>query len=148
SPAPATDDPATAPPAVAEKTPGPAPDTAVAPPPVASPPVASPPKAEAPARTEPPKPSPLAPAGTASLPRLSGSRNQDVWISTDPGGSNIVLDDNPGYSCVTPCMLHAASGIHHISIAHTGYLSDYRQFTVGDQPIELEMIKLREPTGT
>jgi serine/threonine-protein kinase len=86
------------------------------------------------------KPSPLGNGG--------GGRLQDVWVNTNPPGAKAVLDDDLSQSCQTPCMIHAASGTHHLTFAQAGFENEYREVHVGDIAQDLPTVTLRKPGGT
>jgi len=75
-------------------------------------------------------------------------RLQDIWISTNPAGAKVVLDENAGLSCLTPCQLHGAPGKHRISVSEPGYLNEFREVIIDDSSVEVPTITLRQPTGT
>jgi serine/threonine protein kinase len=99
-----------------------------------------------PVRTE----TPPAPRHSISpFPEVRPSfRLQDIWVSTNPTGARVVLDENPGLSCLTPCQLHGAPGLHRISVSAPGYLNEAREVHIDDSAVEVPMIALRQPTGT
>ena len=80
----------------------------------------------------------------------TGSRlqPQDVWVTTNPPGAKVVLDDNLSESCRTPCMLHGPAGVHHLTVSQAGYLNEYREIHVGDTAADVPLISLREASGT
>jgi len=80
----------------------------------------------------------------------SGSRNrvQDIWVTTNPPGAKVVLDDNLGQSCQSPCMQHGTPGVHHLTISQAGFLNEYREVRVGDSAQDIPLIALRQPGGT
>ncbi len=73
---------------------------------------------------------------------------QSVWVTTNPPGAKAVLDGNLDLACQTPCMLHGASGIHHLTISQAGYLNEYREVRVGDSAVDVPQVALRQPMGT
>jgi hypothetical protein len=85
---------------------------------------------------ETPKPVPAAP------------RPQDVWVTTNPPGAKVVLDDDLTQSCRTPCTVHAMSGTHHLTISQAGYENEYREIHVGDTAQDVPPITLRKPSAT
>jgi serine/threonine protein kinase len=107
-------------------------------------PDAAPSPAPVPAKTS------RAPAARESKPVLKSAppRLQDVWVSTNPPGAKAVLDDDLQQSCRTPCMVHTASGLHHLTISQAGYENEYREIHVGDTAEDIPPITLRKPTGT
>jgi hypothetical protein len=90
------------------------------------------------------------PAPRESRPVLKSAalRLQDVWVSTNPPGAKAVLDDDPQQSCRTPCMVHTATGLHHLTISQAGYENEYREIRVGDTAQDIPPITLRKPSGT
>jgi serine/threonine-protein kinase len=155
---------------------GPAAPTVAMAPPRVEPPTQTPPQSEPQAapQNEPPtqpeyqKPSPLdEPSGAsnsksepppqvvdAPAPRIAPAASQpaprttNLWVSSEPSGANVVLDDNPGLSCASPCMLHAAPGTHHVTLTLAGYLTEYRELHVGAEPLDVPLITMQQPTGT
>jgi tRNA A-37 threonylcarbamoyl transferase component Bud32 len=73
---------------------------------------------------------------------------QDVWVMTNPPGARAVLDDNLALACQTPCMLHGATGLHHLTISDAGYENEYRELHVADTALDVPPITLRRPSGT
>ena len=67
---------------------------------------------------------------------------------SNPPGAKAVLDDDLSQSCRTPCMLHASSGVHNVTISQAGYENEYRELHVGDTAQDLPPINLRKPSGT
>lgn len=82
------------------------------------------------------------------VPRGRLQQPQDVWVTTNPPGAKVVLDDDLGQSCRTPCMLHGPSGLHHLTVSQAGYLNEYREIRVGDTAQDVPLISLREASGT
>jgi serine/threonine-protein kinase len=136
-------------PADAQATPSAAPaqaDAQTAPPPPAAPRIA--------------KPSPLVPPSLeeTSPPRVQETvrvpkghlqqQPQDVWVTTNPPGAKVVLDDDLSQTCRTPCMLHGPAGVHHLTVSQAGYLNEYREIHVGDTAQDVPLISLREASGT
>jgi len=116
-------------------------------------PLALPAKAEQ--QTEPvPAPVPVKPARapvvreTREVPRNAAPHLQDVWVSTNPPGAKAVLDDDLTQACRTPCMVHAMTGVHHLTISQAGYENEYREIRVGDTAQDVPPITLRKPSGT
>jgi serine/threonine protein kinase len=81
-------------------------------------------------------------------PRAPQLRLQDIWVSTSPSGAKVVLDNNPGLSCLAPCQLHGVSGPHRLAVSQPGYLNEVRSILVEDGAVEVPVIVLREITGT
>ncbi len=73
---------------------------------------------------------------------------QDVWVMTNPPGARAVLDDNLAQACQTPCMLHGATGLHHLIISDPGYKNESRELHVADTALDVPPITLRRPSGT
>jgi hypothetical protein len=90
------------------------------------------------------------PAQSQETVRMPRGRNapQDLWVTTNPPGAKVVLDDNLGQSCQTPCMLHGPAGVHHLTVSQAGYLNEYREIHVGDTAQDVPLISLREASGT
>jgi serine/threonine protein kinase len=147
--------------------PAPVPDTALTPPaqPTDPPPADSvqptpqtsaEPKFEKPSPLAPPaktqqdaEPPPIKPARTLPARETRDApRLQDVWVSTNPPGAKAVLDDDLSQACRTPCMVHAATGIHNLTVSQAGYENEYRELRVGDTAQDVPPITLRKPTGT
>ena len=80
--------------------------------------------------------------------RNPASRLQDVWIATTPSGARVVLDENDGFSCLTPCQFHAMPGVHRLAISLPGYLNETREIHLGDSALDMGLISLRQPVGT
>ena len=107
---------------------------------------------------QPEKPKPLPPpekvAAKEDAPRQRiaaeprASRVQDIWITSTPPGAKAVLDGNFAQSCMTPCMLHGPTGVHHLSLSKAGYINEYRDVPVGDTAIDFPQITLQQPEGT
>jgi len=107
-------------------------------------PLAPPVKTEQDAEPLPVRPARTLPARvTKEAPHL-----QDVWVSTNPPGAKAVLDDDLSQACRTPCMVHAASGIHNLTISQAGYENEYRELRIGDTAQDVPPITLRKPSGT
>lgn len=133
-----TNDAATPPTDVAQNTPA---DQTTAPPPVTAPPV------NAPVVEKPVQPSTLTrPVKAVKSP--AEPRIQDVWVSSNPPGAKAVLDDDLTEACRTPCMVHAATGTHHLTISQAGYENEYREIHVGETAQDVPPITLRKPSGT
>jgi serine/threonine-protein kinase len=75
-------------------------------------------------------------------------RPQDVWVTTNPPGAKAVLDDDLTQGCRTPCMVHAMTGTHHLTISQAGYENEYREIHVGDTAQDVPPITLRKPSST
>jgi serine/threonine protein kinase len=73
---------------------------------------------------------------------------QDVWVSTNPPGAKAVLDDELSQACRTPCIVHAMTGVHHLTISQAGYENEYREIRIGDTAQDVPPITLRKPSGT
>ena len=69
-------------------------------------------------------------------------------MSTNPPGAKAVLDDNLSQACKTPCMVHAPTGVHNLSISQAGYENEYREIHIGDTAQDIPSITLRKPSGT
>ena len=69
-----------------------------------------------PRRTEPSKP---------ALPGI-----QPVQIATTPPGASVVVDNDPGFACTTPCSVELKPGRHTLAIAMDGYRRAARIFNV------------------
>jgi serine/threonine-protein kinase len=139
----ASSPPASSPPATSEPAPLPAaPAPATAPPADAKPsPMDAPPKRQvvrepleqsAPPSYTPPRPGPP----------------QDVLVITSPAGATARLDNDPSNSCTTPCTLRAASGRHRVSVSAPGHQIESREILVGNGPLEMPPITLRNAAGT
>jgi hypothetical protein len=109
------------------------------------------------------KPSPLAPPATAAqetsreLPERRSREVlkipvaphiQDVWVSTNPPGAKVVLDDDLSQACRTPCIVHAPTGIHNLTISQAGYENVNKEIRVGDTAQDVPPITLLKPSGT
>ncbi len=99
------------------------------------------------------KPSPFeVPAKPSSQPteivRIPPTRNQDVWVTSNPPGAKASLDENFSQSCQTPCMLHGPTGVHRLTISQAGYETESREIHIGDTASDVPPISLRRPTGT
>lgn len=79
---------------------------------------------------------------------LASPHPQDVWVSTNPPGAKAVLDDDLTQACRTPCMVHAVTGTHHLTISQAGYENEYREIHVGDTAQDVPPITLRKPSAT
>ena len=102
------------------------------------------PPAEPAQETEPqPRPARKTREAQSAPPRL-----QDVWVNTNPPGAKAVLDDDLSQACRTPCMVHAAGGVHNLTISQAGYENEYREIRVGDTAQDIPNITLRKPSGT
>jgi serine/threonine protein kinase len=120
---------------------------AVVPDPAPNPPAADPAVA---------KPSPLEPPVVTSAPdtrelperKTKEVHLQDVWVSTNPPGAKAVLDDDLSQACRTPCIVHAITGVHHLTISQAGYENEYREIHVGETAQDVPPITLRKPSGT
>jgi len=73
---------------------------------------------------------------------------QDVLVTSEPPGATAVLDNNPGVSCNTPCMLSVMPGRHTIRLNHEGYQRESREVHITDSPTEVPMVTLRAVAGT
>jgi tRNA A-37 threonylcarbamoyl transferase component Bud32 len=108
------------------------------------------------------KPSPLAPPAVTSAPeprelperrtrealKIPTPHLQDVWVSTNPPGAKAVLDDDLSQACRTPCIVHALTGVHNLTISQAGYENEYREIRVGETAQDVPPITLRKPSGT
>jgi hypothetical protein len=109
-------------------------------------------------RPAPQKPKPLPPpAEEAPRPRIApapraaralSGRLQDIWVTSNPPGAKAVLDNNLATACSTPCMLHGAAGLHHLTLSQAGYINENRDVTVGDIAVDLPQIAMEQPRGT
>jgi serine/threonine protein kinase len=82
------------------------------------------------------------------VPETRIQRLQDIWVTSNPPGAKAVLDGNLSQSCTTPCMLHGATGLHHLSLSQAGYINENRDVHVGDMALDLPQIALQKPQGT
>jgi len=89
----------------------------------------------------------LNPATTAATQPVR-PRAQDIWVTTNPPGAKVSLDDNPAGTCLSPCMLHGTAGIHHLTYSLAGYKTEYREIHVGETAIDAPLISLAMPSGT
>lgn len=80
--------------------------------------------------------------------RIPAALPQDVWVTSNPPGARAVIDGDVSRGCATPCMMQATPGIHHLTIAQTGFQIEYRDIQIGDTAQEIPTITLRQPTGT
>ncbi len=69
-------------------------------------------------------------------------------MSTNPPGAKAVLDDDLSQACRTPCMVHATTGVHNLTISQAGYENEYREVRIGDTAQDVPPITLRKPSGT
>jgi tRNA A-37 threonylcarbamoyl transferase component Bud32 len=81
-------------------------------------------------------------------PRPPQLRLQDIWVTTNPSGARVVLDDNQGLSCIAPCQLHGVSGTHRLAVSQPGYLNETREIHLEDTALDVPVIVLRPRTGT
>jgi hypothetical protein len=81
-------------------------------------------------------------------PRPPQFRLQDIWVTTNPAGARVVLDDNQGLSCIAPCQLHGVSGTHRLAVSQPGYLNETREIHLEDTALDVPVIVLRPRTGT
>ncbi len=72
---------------------------------------------------------------------------QRVQITSEPPGASAVIDDLAGTECRTPCSFLADPGRHTVSVRLNGHQNEFRQITVGNNPVEVPTIRLRMPTG-
>jgi serine/threonine-protein kinase len=72
---------------------------------------------------------------------------QEVFIPTNPTGATVTLDGS-GASCVTPCSLLAAPGVHSLSVRLDGFQEERREVHVGIESQDVPLISLRKTTGT
>jgi tRNA A-37 threonylcarbamoyl transferase component Bud32 len=73
---------------------------------------------------------------------------QDIFVATLPIGAKVVIDENEGLSCLSPCQLHGAPGTHKLAISLPGYLNEFREIHVEQGGLDLGTITLRQPMGT
>jgi len=142
-------DPAAAPPA--QPTDPPPPDSAqAAAQQIPEPAIEKPSPLGPPAKTQrDPEPQPAKSARTSVAREIRDTPHlQDVWVSTNPPGAKAVLDDDLDQACRTPCMVHAPTGIHNLTISQAGYENEYREIRVGDTAQDVPPITLRKPSGT
>ncbi len=59
-----------------------------------------------------------------------------------------MLDDDLSQACRTPCIVHAVTGVHNLTISQAGYENEYREIHVGDTAQDVPPITLRKPSGT
>jgi serine/threonine-protein kinase len=105
------------------------------------------PELEAVRPEEPPGPA----AKTERRPQVAPARAsapQEVLLTSSPGGATATLDSNPAMACVTPCTLHVPPGKHSVAMVLSGYEIERHDLTVGNSPMELAPIQLREAHGT
>jgi serine/threonine protein kinase len=104
----------------------------------------------------PAKPSPLSPLAADAAPPASdvaaapvaSSGLQELWVTTNPPGAKVVLDDSLSTACQSPCMLHSPQGVHHLTASQAGYMNEYREVQVGSTAMDVPLITLRQPGGT
>jgi serine/threonine protein kinase len=89
-----------------------------------------------------------APSSQAEPLPVSPSQIEDLWVTTNPSGAKVVLDDNLSTACQTPCMLHSPQGVHHLTVSQAGYQNEYREIHVGTTAMDIPVITLRQPGGT
>jgi serine/threonine protein kinase len=85
---------------------------------------------------------------TREVLRIPTPHLQDVWVSTNPPGAKAVLDDDLSQACRTPCIVHATTGVHNLTISQAGYENEYREIRIGDTAQDVPPITLRKPSGT
>jgi serine/threonine-protein kinase len=73
---------------------------------------------------------------------------QEVMFTSSPAGATATLDGNPSTACSTPCSLNAAPGRHTLSVVLPGHQIERREFTVGNDPLELTPVVLKAAGGT
>jgi hypothetical protein len=73
---------------------------------------------------------------------------QEVMFTSSPAGATATLDGNPSMACSTPCSLNAAPGRHTLSVVLPGHQIERREFTVGNDPLELTPVVLKATGGT
>ncbi len=106
-----------------------------------------------------PEPEKTTPAPSVTTPPIRKGREvikgppaqshpQDVWVSTNPPGAKAVLDDDLTQACRTPCMVHAVTGTHHLTISQAGFENEYREIHVGETAQDVPPITLRKPSAT
>ncbi len=88
-------------------------------------------------------PAPAATATTAAKPRP-----QDVWVTSNPPGARVSIDDDPLTVCTSPCMLHGTPGVHHLTYSLAGFKNEYREIRVGEAAMDAPTVALRLPAGT
>ncbi len=130
----------------------PAQETRSAPPP-ALPQTVSAPAVEKPSPFAPPVQTPPEPEAApektpVAIVRVPVARVQDVWVTTNPPGAKAVLDDNLAQACQTPCMMHAPTGVHRLTVSQAGYENESREVRIGDTAMDVPPIALRRPSGT
>jgi tRNA A-37 threonylcarbamoyl transferase component Bud32 len=81
-------------------------------------------------------------------PVAGSSRQQDLWIVTNPPGAKVILDSDLNQPCQAPCIVHAAPGVHHLTVSQAGYMNEYREIKVGDTAPDIPVINMRQPGGT
>ena len=107
--------------------------------------------------TKPSKPSPLGPVERSETkasppavvrpapPRIVG-KPQELSVPTNPPGATLTVDG--GESCVTPCTLQVAPGLHSISVRLDGYQEERREVHIGTEAEMIPLISLRKAAGT
>jgi serine/threonine protein kinase len=95
---------------------------------------------------------PGAASGAGQEPRevvkIPGAPVEDIWVTSNPPGAKAVLDDNINEACMTPCMLHGPTGVHHLTYSQAGYKNEYREIHVGETAMDAPLVTLRQPNGT
>ena len=86
--------------------------------------------------------------GHPPLAKIPRSRFQDVWVSSNPPGAKAVLDNDLSEACRTPCMMHATTGVHNLTLSQAGYENENKEIHIGDTAQDIAPITLRKPGGT
>jgi len=73
---------------------------------------------------------------------------QEVTITSSPGGATATLDGDPHVTCKTPCTLEALPGRHTIAVTMPGYDVEHREVEVGTNSVEIPTVGLRSLGGT
>jgi hypothetical protein len=102
------------------------------------------------AKPAPSEPSPSVPKTERRPPppAVRAGVPQEVMFTSSPAGATATLDGNPSMACSTPCSLNAAPGRHTLSVVLPGHQIERREFTVGNDPLELTPVVLKAAGGT
>ncbi len=94
------------------------------------------------ALTAPEKPSPLeksAPERSGSNASQSGASGGVVNIATSEPGARAVVDGDDLTACITPCSIPVKAGRHTLLLSQSGFQTERREITVGNQPIDVQI---------
>jgi serine/threonine-protein kinase len=77
-------------------------------------------------------------------PDAKPEKEYEIAFGTSPGGASVLIDNNPGLSCKTPCQLRLTKGRHGLVARLEGFEDTYRSFELpGSSEVVLTLPEIK-----